>query len=333
MKTTRPKAIALLSGGLDSLLSAKLVKDEGVEVLGLHLLSPFGCREEVARRASAIGVPVQFREKGTQYLDLIKSPKYGRGRAMNPCIDCRIFMFEFAERVLQEEGADFIVTGEVLGQRPMSQQRKAMDLIDRKSPLEDRILRPLSAHAFPPTLAERMGWVKRENLLNIRGRGRDEQLRLKAAYGLTDYSSPGGGCLLTETAFNGRLKDFFAHDHFNDEKERLAQSELLRVGRHFRIDPGIKIVVSKNAAESETLRDRYQSVKGTLLEPDGFSGPSAIVLGDFNSRAKRIAGGLIARYGKPIPEAIIRFVNSKSEEGEIPLPAAITPEELEEYRL
>jgi tRNA-uridine 2-sulfurtransferase len=333
----KPKAIALLSGGLDSLLAAQIVKNEGVEVLGLHLLSPFGCREEVARRAEAIGVPVLFREKGAAYLDVVKNPKFGYGKAMNPCIDCRIYMFEMAASVLEDEKADFIITGEVVGQRPMSQHRKAMDLIKRNSPMDDRILRPLSADAFPPTLAEREGWVKRENLLKIRGRGRNVQLSLTEKFGITDYATPGGGCLLTEPAFNGRLSDFFKYDDTLSESERLAQSELLRVGRHFRLSPETKVVVAKNDAENQTLKASWSKIGGTLFEPVNFTGPLALLFGVPTEESQSMSGAIISRYGKPqmgVSQISYRSQpQNPSPEGIFLAPEPLTSELLEEKRL
>lgn len=333
----KPKAIALLSGGLDSLLAAKIVKDEGVEVVGLHLISPFGCQEDVEKRAAAIGVPLLMRDKGNAYLDLVKKPQHGYGRAMNPCVDCRIYMFEIAQRVMEEEGADFIVTGEVLGQRPMSQVRSSLELIDRKSKIADRILRPLSAKAFEPTLAEREGWVSREKLFDIRGRQRTEQLELVRKLEITDYGSPGGGCLLTVENFAPRVRDFFEHEHFKDEEERRAQSELLRFGRHFRLHDSAKVVVSRNADENPVLETAWGKTGGTFLFPEAFPGPLAILLGTAGELEIKTAGALIARYGKPKADSGIRFLQLDEQgnriEGRIPTPAPALEERMEEIRL
>ncbi|MFM8312798.1 MAG: thiamine biosynthesis protein, partial [Deltaproteobacteria bacterium] len=229
-----PSAIALISGGLDSALAASLVKQWGIHVIGLHLTSPFGCTTEAQKVAEEIQIPLQIRAKGEAFIDLIEKPKYGYGSQMNPCIDCRIYMFEWAEKVRQELGADFIVTGEVVGQRPLSQNKAAMALIDRNSPLEDRVLRPLSGGNLPPTLPEKRGWIQREQLRKFSGRGRTEQLALAKELGISAYTSPGGGCLLTEKAFSDRLRDFYRHPHFSTSEQKTAQAELLRLGRHFR---------------------------------------------------------------------------------------------------
>lgn len=294
----KTKAIALMSGGLDSTLAAKIVKDQGVEVVGLHLLSPFGCREDVAKSTDAVGIPLLFKEKGESYLDLVQNPRYGYGKNMNPCIDCRIFMFQLADVVRQDIGAQFIVTGEVLGQRPMSQQRHAMELIDRQSPVEGLIVRPLSAHLFPPSIPEEKGWVDRAQFFDIAGRSRKEQIAMAERFGIKDFSAPGGGCLLTEAAFSRRLKDFYEHPVHQTSEARLAQSALLRLGRHFRLDERTKFVIGRNEIENLEMEKLWRQAGGLFLIPDNFDGPSAVILGDSGETEQRAAGEVIARYGK-----------------------------------
>ena len=305
----KPKAIALMSGGLDSTLAAKVVRDQGVEVIGLHLLSPFGCREDVEKSANAAGVPLHFKEKGEAYLDLVQNPRYGYGKNMNPCIDCRIFMFQLADVVRQDERADFIVTGEVLGQRPMSQQRNSMELIDRQSPVDRLVLRPLSAHCLAPTIPEENRWIDREKLFQISGRSRKEQMALAEQFGIKDYSSPGGGCLLTESAFSARLRDFFDHKTHQSSEDRLAQSELLGLGRHFRISDQAKVIVGRDEKENEKMNRLWSKARGTHFTPDNFDGPSAILIGKHGSTEQEIIGAMIARYGKgkELATRIIRY--------------------------
>lgn len=334
MPEHKRKAIALLSGGLDSLLAAKIVQDEGVEVIGLHLTSPFGCKTHVEDSAKSLGIRLICRDKGESYLDRMASPKYGYGKSVNPCLDCRILMFVEGEKILSEEGADFIVTGEVLGQRPMSQQRNAMELIDRKSPLQDRILRPLSAHLFAPTLPEREGWVNRERLFSLQGRSRREQLDMALKYQLTAFSAPGGGCLLTEVEFSPRFKDFFLNKHFNTSEEKMTQSELLRCGRHFRITPHTKIIVARDQKENEVLEAKWKDAGGIIFYPTGFGGPSVICLGEASGSVTTIIGQIIRRYGKirdgETPQ--IKF-ESLSGSGTFLAPNAITDEEIKVWRL
>lgn len=298
MENYRPKAIALMSGGLDSTLAAKIILDQGIEVIGLHLVTPFGCRNTVQKNADAVGVPLLYKDKGEAYLDLVKNPRFGYGKNMNPCLDCRIFMFQLADVVRQEQGADFIVTGEVLGQRPMSQVRRSMELIDRNSPIEGLVVRPLSALQLPPSIPEKKGWVKREALHRIAGRGRLRQMELAKEYGISEYASPGGGCVLTEASFSGRLKDFFAHDEGLSGEGRLVQSRLLGVGRHFRFHEKLKVIVGRNEAENRAIAGMQAGSGGTLFEPRGFSGPVVLALGAMTEGERLEIGGLIARYGK-----------------------------------
>ena len=230
------KAIALLSGGLDSTLAVRLILDQGIEVQALSFVTPFcTCnrkgRCEAKKVAVEFGIPIRTVALTEEFFPLLRNPKHGYGRGMNPCLDCRILMFSLAKENLEEMGAEFVLTGEVLGQRPMSQHLRAMRIIDRESGLEGRVLRPLSAHLLPPTMPERQGIVQREKLLGIRGRSRREQMALARGYGIADYPCPAGGCRLTEPGFARRMRDLVAHRMDFD----LNDVSLLKVGRHFRL--------------------------------------------------------------------------------------------------
>ncbi len=286
------KAIALISGGLDSALATRIVLDQGIDILGLHLSSPFGCHEDVEKVASSLGIPLKVMEKGSAYLDLVRNPKYGYGKNMNPCIDCRIYMFQLAHSVMEEAGADFIVTGEVLGQRPMSQRREAMDIIDRDSQMENLILRPLSAQNMAPTKPEREGWVDREKLLAISGRGRTEQLAMAEALQLTGYSAPAGGCLLTDSIFSEKLASFFK----TRKNPTLVEASLLRYGRYFDLNEETFVILGRNKDENEKLEALSSNAvrEGHLafFRPN-FPGPVAVLSGTlspvfFNDVAKRM---------------------------------------------
>jgi tRNA-uridine 2-sulfurtransferase len=298
MNFPRPKAIALISGGLDSALAAYLVKSWGIEVIGLHLVSPFGCELEVQKVASELNIPLLFREKGAPFIDLVESPKYGYGSQINPCIDCRIYMFEAAQKVLEETLADFIVTGEVVGQRPLSQTKAAIDLIERKSPLEHKILRPLSGGNLPPTFPEEQGWIQRDKLLKFSGRGRSEQLALAKQFGLSEHSSPGGGCLLTEAAFSDRLRDFYAHPSYHSPSQKMAQARVLQLGRHFRLSKSWKVVVARTEKETQTFREQWKSLGASFYEPSNFHGPVALGFGELSQEHRLHVASLVARYGK-----------------------------------
>jgi hypothetical protein len=287
------RALGMLSGGLDSALAARLLLDQGIEVIGFHLESPTACRNDVAEVARDLGIRLVSRPKGEEYLRLLRHPRWGYGRNMNPCVDCRIFMFRLARAWLEEFEAAFLFTGEVVGQRPMSQVRDRMELIDRESQLEGWVLRPLSAQVLPETEPERRGWVDRTRLLAIRGRGRNDQLRLAERYGLRHYASPGGGCLLTDASFSGRLRDLFAHTP--ETETTMDDVALLRLGRHFRVAADLKVVIGRDQAENQRLAG-FEGAGRWRVEPDGFRGPSALVCGPHDARALQAATELILRH-------------------------------------
>ncbi len=293
------KAIALLSGGLDSTLAVKMMIDQGVEVVALNFMTPFcnctaksaSCKHEAIRVAREFGIPIRVRYKGMEYLKIVENPRHGYGRGLNPCIDCRIFMHREARELMEEEGARFLVTGEVLGQRPMSQRRPVLRLIERESGTEGLVLRPLSARHFEPTLPEREGWVDREKLLAIRGRSRKEQIRLADELGVADYPCPAGGCLLTDREFAARLRDLFENKPGYD----LRDVRLLRTGRHFRLRPGLKVVVGRNEAENRALEQGVTAAERILKGAD-FSGPYALVREELTEDEVRAVGRILLRY-------------------------------------
>lgn len=299
------RAVGLLSGGLDSTLAAKLVLDQGVEVIGLHLTAPTACRTGVAEVAEHLGIRLVSRAKGDAFLRLVREPRFGWGRNMNPCLDCRVFMFGIAREVMQEAGASFLFTGEVTGQRPMSQQRAAIERIDRESGLAGLVVRPLSARCLPETEPEKRGWLDRSQLLGITGRGRHAQLALAARLGLRYFESPGGGCLLTEPGFARRLRDLF--DHLDGGATEEADVELLRLGRHVRVDAEVKVVLGRDAGENARLAS-FESARRWRVEPADFKGPTALVCGPRDARALEAAIALVGRYADhPAPESVVRW--------------------------
>ena len=284
------KALALISGGLDSLLAAKLIMDQGIEVEGVTFVTPFpGCERFAGLAAKQLGIKhhVIFLNN----LKIVKNPKYGYGSAMNPCIDCKIFFFKNAKKLMKKIGAEFIITGEVVGQRPMSQMRKQIELIERESGLSGLIVRPLCAKLLEPSIPEKLGIVDRNKLLDISGRSRKRQIELAKKFGLK-YASPAGGCILTDTNFARKLRDLFDHS----KRIRLEDIELLKIGRHFRINK-CKIIVGRNKDENEFL----MKMKGTKIEPAGFKGPVALIKG------KKIYEGFLL---------LMHYSDEKENEGE-----------------
>lgn len=309
----RKKAISLISGGLDSAVATKLILDQGVEVVGLNFTSPFSSKRErseglwAVKTSQELGIRLILKEKGPEYIDVIRNPKHGYGKNMNPCIDCRIFMLRKTKEVIAEEGASFVITGEVLGQRPMSQRRHTIDLIEKESGLESLILRPLSAKHFAPSKPEVEGIIDRELLLNIAGRGRMAQLSLVKKYKLTAFGDPGGGCLLCDALYSMRLRDLFT----NDKDFTMLDIDLLNTGRHFRINQDAKLILGRNKGENERLHSLWV-LPYTLVNPVGFAGPLGIVKGELKKEAIAVIANIISHYGKNKTPVITIETNNSS---------------------
>lgn len=318
------KAIALLSGGLDSALACVLALRRGVEVVGLNLATGFcvgqGRCDTALALAARLGIPFRLQDISAAFLEVVAAPKFGYGSGMNPCLDCRILMVRAAGKVMEEEGASFVVTGEVLGQRPMSQHRRALDLVARESGLGERLVRPLSGRLLPATYPERQGWVRREDWLDIQGRSRRRQLALAREWGLTEFVQPSGGCcLLLTRPYAVRLRDAFA----TRGRENLSAEEfaLLRFGRHFRISPTVKVIVGRNETENAILAG-FASGRWVIAFPRT-PGPVALVEGHPSREDLVLAARLAARYSdarpdEPVPVRLSHG-DSLQELGVIPL--------------
>lgn len=290
------KAVLLLSGGLDSSLAGKIVRDMGVDLVGLHLESPFGCDANPQVMADEIGIDLIRRPKGQAFIEVLKKPEFGYGSVVNPCIDCRILMFKIGREVMDEVGAGFLVTGEVVGQRPMSQRRDTLFLIDREADMEGLILRPLSARLLPETLPEKEGWVDRERLLGWAGRSRKPQLELAERFRFSHVPSPAGGCLLTDNNFKERVTDFIALDGHRTT----ALAPLLRYGRHFRFGDAW-VIVGRDETDNRHL-DRLIRGNGMAFHPVGFSGPGVFFPDPCPADMEDITLGAFHVYGKGVPD-------------------------------
>jgi tRNA U34 2-thiouridine synthase MnmA/TrmU len=294
------KAIALLSGGLDSTLAAKLVLEQGIELEALNFLTVFcTCtnRGETClasqKAVDALGIPLKVFNVSEEYLDVVKHPKHGYGSNMNPCIDCRIFMMKKAKAYLEETGASFIVTGEVLGERPMSQRRDAMRLIEKEAGLDGLVLRPLSAKLLSASIPEKEGWVDREKLLKIQGRSRKPQIQLADHFGIRDYPCPAGGCLLTDPGFAQRMRDLNRyHPDF-----LLNDVHLLKMGRHFRLSPHLKLVVGRNEEENQKIQT-FSQEGDFLLKVSRYPGPLSLLRGEAKEEEIAKAAAITVRYCK-----------------------------------
>jgi tRNA-specific 2-thiouridylase len=298
------KAVGLLSGGLDSTLALKLMLDQGIEVVAFNFRSPFcQCnrkgRCEAAEVASKFEVPLHVDAGDVEYLHMLRNPKHGYGSGMNPCIDCRIFMLRKAKRFAKKIGAKFLFTGEVLGERPMSQHRRALTIIESEAGLKGRILRPLSAKLLPPSEAELKRWVNRDKLLSIRGRSRKPQIALATSLNVFDYPCPAGGCLLTDKEFATKLRDLLRHRH----RVRMRDVAFLRIGRHFRLGEN-KIIVGRDESENKILLS-LDDGRSAYLEVPNYSSPITVLQGKLRKKALLAAAGLTARYSDAKLEKIL----------------------------
>jgi len=300
------KALVLMSGGLDSLLAAKLLLESGVSVTGLVFKSCFFNSQSGKAGCRQLKIPCKIIDFSKEHLKVVKEPFYGWGKAANPCIDCHLLMLKKAKKILEKEGWDFIATGEVLGERPFSQNKQALFLIAEKSGLKDKLLRPLSAKLLPKTLPEKKGWVKPEFLLAIQGRRRVEQIKLAGRYDLI-YPAPAGGCILCEKEFSKKLFDLFKK--WSDCRPK--DVDLLKLGRHF-WHKKAKIVLGKNKKENEKL-GKIGIKKDVLIIPENFPGPTGLirvlegesfrVLG-FREKLVKKAKELILEHSKKIPNRV-----------------------------
>jgi len=324
------KAISLLSGGLDSTLATKIVLEQGIEVIGLHFAMPWGCCDRTAAYSAAklFDIHIMVFKMQEDYLDVIHNPKYGYGRAMNPCVDCRIHMYRKAKAYMEEIGASFLITGEVLGQRPKSQMLESLKTIERDCDLVGKILRPLSAHALDPTMPEKEGIVDRSKLLGISGRSRRIQMALAEEKGIRNYPTPAGGCLLTDEAFSRRVKDLLDHS----VHPTIEDMELLRIGRHFRLNPVTKLIVGRNESENDILE--YYGAHRPLFQPVDFPGPSTLIVGEESPESERAVASLTLRYGEPEGNGKQALLFSYREgERRLPTLNLFTNEELERMHL
>jgi len=331
-------AIALLSGGLDSTLSARIVQEQGINVVGVHFSTGF-CgvqrRRRVARpaefgspalgnqalqSAATLEIPIEIIDVSDDYLTVVLNPAHGYGSNMNPCQDCRAFMLRQAKAFLEEIGADFAVTGEVVGQRPNSQKRHMLYQTERESGLGGLILRPLSAKLLRPTIPEREGWVIRDQLYAISGRGRKQQMELAARFGISEYPQPAGGCcLLVEQAFSRRLRDYLEHN----PPEALGHDEvaLLSVGRHLRLPDGTKVIVGRHEGENNFL-ECARRPEHWRLEASGGGSPIALCRGPLSTDQVDLAAAIVAGYSRLKGEPAVEV---QVDSGQAILSVTVTP--------
>jgi len=329
------KAISLLSGGLDSTLATKLIKEQGIGVLAVNFTSPFclcggrpepGCRHKAVEMAAQLGVELKLVSLSEEFIEDVKRPKYGYGSTMNPCIDCRIMKFKAAKKIMIETGASFIVTGEVLGQRPMSQNKRAIELIEKESGLGGLVVRPLCAGAIEPSLPEKNGWVKRDKFGSITGRSRQGQLKLVEELRIESYACPAGGCLLTDKNFGQKVKDLIDSGMFD-----MASAKLFRYGRYFSIGRKFKLSVGRNKEENDVIKNL--AGHGDLLIMAREKGPVAVGRGKISAEAVRAAVRICAHYCRHEAGASFDCAVIPAETAFYMVKEKVLPNEIEKYLL
>ncbi|MCJ7789521.1 MAG: tRNA 4-thiouridine(8) synthase ThiI [Candidatus Atribacteria bacterium] len=327
------KAVALFSGGLDSILAVKLIQEQGIEVKGVNFKTPFFGLDEVLIVTKGLDMDLEIIDITKEILGILENPIHGFGKNMNPCIDCHALMFKKAGEYMTKIGASFILSGEVLGERPMSQNRNSLSLIERESGLEGRILRPLSALLLPETIPEKEGLVNKNKLLNISGRSRKRQMELATKMDLNHYPSPAGGCKLTEPGFSKRLRDLFSQ-----EKYSLEEIDLLKLGRHFRLNRDIKLVVGRNKEENERLKDFFQE-GDFLFKAKNLKGPISLIKkgfklnNDFIDKSCQITARYCDRNEEEDEEVYINYYSASKELAKTRKVKPLREEELEILRV
>jgi tRNA U34 2-thiouridine synthase MnmA/TrmU len=330
------KAVALYSGGLDSTLAILVMQQQGIEVTAITFMNHFGCdisdKSSCSKDPFAASVKFGFKVKlshlSDKFLEIVKNPAHGHGKNMNPCVDCRILMLKEAKVFMNMIGADFLITGEVVGQRPMSQRKDCFPMIDKAADVKGLVVRPLSGKILPPTLAEEKGLIKRELMCDFNGRSRKPQMALAEDLGLTEYPSPAGGCLLTEPNYSYKLKDLLEHNKDPEYKD----INFLRLGRQFRFSPDCKIFVGRHKDENEAMKAMVDP-EDLKMRVEGVGSPFVVLLGNVTDEAIKTAASICARYSDAKKEPEVKVAVMKGEEKYYLTVKPADDETLDSYRI
>ena len=288
------RALGLCSGGLDSTLAGLVLRDQGIEVEWVTFETPFFNAAKACKASKRTDIPITVKPIFPIYLEMLKNPPAGYGKRMNPCMDCHALMFRLAGEIMAERNFDFLFSGEVLGQRPMSQNITSLRYVEKHSGFKGYILRPLSAKNLPQTIPEKEGLVDRNLLLDIQGRSRKRQMALAKKFGLTEYPTPAGGCLLTDKGFSDRLKDLFEHqDTFTEE-----ELHLLKYGRHFRLNPETKLIVGRTQKDNENILKYHNPQQDTVIDVKNYASPIALLPHGAQKDAIFLAASICTGYSK-----------------------------------
>ena len=294
MHNKKVKGLGLSSGGLDSILAALVLREQGIDVVWVAFETPFFSAENARKASINNAIPIIVKDITDRYMPMLKNPKCGYGKNMNPCMDCHALMFKIAGEMLEETGSDFLFSGEVRGQRPMSQNKNSLRYVEKNSDFDGYILRPLSAKVLPETPMEKSGLVDRERLYGLSGRSRKPQMEMAQRFGITDYPAPAGGCLLTDAGYSKRLKDLLDHQ----ENIATVEMNLLSFGRHLRLDERTKIIVGRNKKDNDNLMRLYRPDHDFLLKVQSVPGPLVLIPNGCDEPEVEQAAAICAGYGK-----------------------------------
>ena len=327
LTSRKVQALGLCSGGLDSIMSAIVLRKQGIIVEWITFETPFFSSVRAKKAAAMTGIPLTVSRITRIYLEMLKNPPCGYGKHMNPCMDCHALMFRLAGDVMKEKGLDFLFSGEVLGQRPMSQTKSSLQYVEKHSGFKGYILRPLSAKKLPETIPEKEGWVNREMLLGISGRSRKAQIKLAREFGVTDYPAPAGGCLLTDKGYSYRLKDLLEHQDTHAERD----FQLLKYGRHLRLGKDIKIIVGRTKKDNEIIVTYYNRDSDTILKAKKYPGPTVLIPYDATLDYLALAAAICAGYSKAPKNREVEVVSVSPRGHEIITVIGVSPEEVKKF--
>jgi tRNA-specific 2-thiouridylase len=327
LTSKKVRALGLCSGGLDSMLSALVLRKQGIEVQWITFETPFFSSENARQASRTTGIPLLVRDITRPYLEMLKNPNCGYGKHMNPCMDCHALMFNQAGTIMGENEFDFLFSGEVLGQRPMSQTMNSLRYVEKRSGFDGYIVRPLSAKKLPITRPEQQGLLNRDLLLDISGRSRKPQMKLAQEFGITNYPSPAGGCLLTDKGYASRLKDLFDHQDTFTEREL----HLLKHGRHLRLNQTTKIAVGRTQEDNENLLKYYDPDLDTLIKVKKFPGPIVLMPHGGSKEIMILAASICAGYSKAPDDTPVEVGAETTHESEIIQIIGIPPKEIKHF--
>lgn len=326
-KSKKVRALGLCSGGLDSMLAGLVLRDQGIVVEWVTFETPFFSSAKARKASQLTGIPLTVRSITPEYMEMLKNPASGYGKVMNPCMDCHALMFKLAGEIMKEKGFDFLFSGEVLGQRPMSQTRPSLRYVEKNSGFDGYILRPLSAKRLPETIPEKQGLVDRERLLNFAGRSRKPQMKLVKQFGIEDFPTPAGGCLLTDKGFSHRLKDLFDHQPSWSENELF----LLKFGRHLRLKGDTKIIIGRTHDDNENILKYHDPETDTIIEVKEYPGPITLIPHGCSKEMLTLAASICTGYSKAPSDTPVEVSVEKPKKHETVTVLGIPPKDIQHF--